>query len=176
MVSCGDGNVKQENEKDQDQPIEASVRFHSSDPELQAAWDWAKEKAISYVRQGDPVGPWYEAALPGRDAFCMRDVAHMSTGAAVLGLDAQNKNMLKKFADNISASKDWCSFWEINSEYQPAPADYVDDKDFWYNLPANFDIMDACFRMYLWTGDQEYIKNRSFVQFYGKTLGDYIWQ
>jgi hypothetical protein len=172
-VSCGDGI---EQKKEEQQPFEASVRFHSSDPELEAAWNWAKEKALSYVRQGDPVGPWYEAALPGRDAFCMRDVAHMSTGAAVLGLDEQNKNMLKKFADNVSDSKDWCSFWEITSEYQPAPVDYVNDKDFWYNLPANFDVMDACFRMYFWTGDQDYLKNRSFLSFYGRTINDYAYR
>jgi hypothetical protein len=175
-VSCGDGKSKQNQQEEQEQAIEATVRFHSSDPELQAAWDWAKEKALTYVRQGDPVGPWYEASLPGRDAFCMRDVAHMSTGAAVLGLDEQTKNMLKKFAENVSDSKDWCSYWEINSQYQPAPVDYVDDKDFWYNLPANYDVMDACFRMFLWTGDQDYVKHRSFVNFYGRTTNDYTYR
>jgi len=31
------------------------------------------------------VGYWYEAALPGREAFCMRDVSHQSIGAETLG-------------------------------------------------------------------------------------------
>ena len=89
----------------------AKVSFASSDPELNRAWEWAKKTALSYVREGDAVGPWYEAALPGRDAFCMRDVSHQSTGAAVLGLDEYTKNMLFRFAENISESKDWCSYW-----------------------------------------------------------------
>ncbi len=149
------------------------VQFNSSDPELNAAWQWAKETALSYVRQGDPVGPWYEAALPNRNAFCMRDVSHQSTGAAVLGLNKENKNMLFRFAENISESKDYCSYWEINKDNVPAPVDYKNDKDFWYNLPANYDVVDACFRMYLWTGDTSYITDPTFLNFYRTSLIDY---
>jgi len=152
----------------------ADVNFKSSDPELNAAWRWAKSTSLSYVRSGDPVGPWYEASLPGRDAFCMRDVSHMCSGAAILGLDAENKNMLYRFAENISESKDWCSYWEITKDNEPAPVDYRYEKDFWYNLPANFDIIDACFRLYLWTGDSSYISDPVFKDFYRKTLLDYV--
>jgi len=152
----------------------ASVGFLSSDEELNIAWEWARETALSYVRQGDAVGPWYEAALPGREAFCMRDVSHQTTGASVLGLDKENKNMLFRFAENISESKDWCSYWEINKDNLPAPVDYKNDKDFWYNLPANFDVIDACFRMYLWTGDSSYVTNPVFLNFYKRTLSEYI--
>ncbi len=152
----------------------ASVQFNSSDPELNEAWKWARETALSYVRTGDVVGPWYEAALPGRDAFCMRDVSHQSTGAAALGLDDENKNMLFRFAENISESRDWCSYWEINKDNVPAPVDYESDKDFWYNLPANFDVIDACFRMYLWTGDNTYITDPIFLNFYQNTLINYV--
>lgn len=150
------------------------VKFSSSDPELKLSWEWAKKTALSYVREGDAVGPWYEAALPGRDAFCMRDVSHQAGGAAVLGLDKQSKNMLFRFAENISESKDWCSFWEINKDNIPAPVDYKNDKDFWYNLPANFDVMDACFRMYFWTGDSSYISDPVFLNFYEKSVTAYI--
>lgn len=55
--------------------------------------------ALSYVHDGsDPVGYWYEAALPQREAFCMRDVSHQSVGAQILGLAEHNKNMFGKFA------------------------------------------------------------------------------
>ncbi|MFA6126609.1 MAG: hypothetical protein WC699_04845 [Bacteroidales bacterium] len=40
---------------------------------------------MSFVFEDDPVGPWYEAAEPGREAFCMRDVSHQSMGAHALG-------------------------------------------------------------------------------------------
>jgi len=162
-------------ESNQTEPIQpGAVNFVSFDGELNDAWSWAKSKALSYVRHGDAVGPWYEAALPGREAFCMRDVSHQCSGAAVLGLNEENKNMLFRFAENISESKDWCSYWEINKDNVPAAVDYKNDKDFWYNLPANFDVIDACFRMYLWTGDPSYIKDPVFLNFYNKTLNEYI--
>ena len=155
-----------------------NIEFISSDSNLNQAWEWAKSTALSYVRDSAPVGPWYEAALPGRDAFCMRDVAHQSLGASALGLDRHTENMLRRFAESISESKDWCSFWEINSEGYPAPVDYRNDKDFWYNLPANFDLLDACFRMYVRTGNRDYITDSIFINFYEKTMTAYVdrWQ
>lgn len=42
---------------------------------------------LSYAHDGtDSVGYWYEAALPQRETFCMRDVSHQSVGAQILGL------------------------------------------------------------------------------------------
>jgi hypothetical protein len=138
------------------------------------AFDWAKKQALSYVFDGDPVGLWYEAALPGRRAFCMRDVSHQAAGAQALDLAGYTQNMLRRFAENISSSKDWCSYWEINYLNQPAPVDYINDKKFWYNLPANFDVLDACYRMYLWTRDRRYIEDPVFLNFYDRTVTDYI--
>jgi hypothetical protein len=150
------------------------VSLESSDSHLLDGFNWAKSQALSYVFTGDPVGPWYEAALPGRSAFCMRDVSHQSIGAQVLGLAAYNHNMLRKFALSIAASRDWCGFWEIDKYDRPAPVDYKSDADFWYNLPANFDVLNACYQVYLWTGDKTYIEDPAFINFYRRTLDDYI--
>src|SRR5207302_7992342 len=114
-----------------DDPQEEGVQFGSSDTAMAKAFEWAKAQALRYKgRPGDPVGPWYESALPPRDAFCMRDVSHQAVGGAILGLDAENRNMLRLFAKNISASKDWCSYWEMNKHGVPAPEDYRSDKEF----------------------------------------------
>jgi hypothetical protein len=146
----------------------------TSDPALQQTFDWAKAQALAYVGPGsDPVGDWYEAALPGRHAFCMRDVSHQTMGAYALGLAAQNHNMLQRFAQNISDSKDWASYWEIDREGKASPDDYESDNDFWYNLPANFDVMSAALRMYQWTGDTTYIDDPVFTNFYDHTVSDY---
>ncbi|HEY1646677.1 MAG TPA: hypothetical protein VGF96_01750 [Terracidiphilus sp.] len=152
----------------------SNLEFRSSDARLVKSFNWAKRQALAYVFDGDPVGPWYEAALPGRRAFCMRDVSHQAAGAQALGLSQYTHNMLHRFADNISASKDWCSYWEINYLNQPAPVDYKNDKEFWYNLPANFDVLDACYRMYLWTGDKSYIDDPAFLNFYHRTVTSYV--
>ncbi len=172
------GSCQNNEDSTSEMPFEndtGAFKFGSSDKDLVEAFDWAKDQAISYVHDGeDPVGKWYEAALPNRQAFCMRDVAHQLTGANVLGLYEHNANMLTKFAGNISESKDWCSYWEINKDDVPAPVDYRNDKEFWYNLPANFDILQAAYNHYLWTGDKQMIEDPVFLNFYEKTLTDYI--
>jgi len=157
-----------------DRTRQSRLELRSSDTRLVQSFNWARQQAMAYVFDGDPVGPWYEAALPGRRAFCMRDVAHQVAGAQALGLSKYTHNMLRRFAENISASKDWCSYWEINYLNQPAPIDFKSDTEFWYNLPANFDILDACYRMYLWTGDRSYIEDPVFMNFYDRTVKDYV--
>jgi hypothetical protein len=154
------------------------LEFESSDAKLVQSFIWAKQEALSYVFEGAPVGPAYEASLPGRQAFCMRDVSHQAMGAQALGLSACNLNMQRKFAAAISDSKDWCAYWEIGWDGKPSPFDYDNDSSFWYDLPANFDLMDACYRMYLWTGDDIYLRDPVFVNFYKHTLTDYVerWQ
>lgn len=148
----------------------------SPDAALVAGFNWAKTQALAYVGDpvGDPVGDWYEAALPSRAAFCMRDVAHQSTGAHVLGLDHATRNMLYKFAENISPDRDWCTYWEIDRTNRPCPVDYRNDQDFWYNLPANFDLLHCCYRQYLWTGDRGYLDDPVFRNFYARTVDDYV--
>lgn len=154
--------------------VSSQLEFSSSDEQLVLAFEWAKKQALAYAFTGDPVGSWYEAALPGREAFCMRDVSHQSMGAQALGLADYTFNMLHHFAANISPSRDWCSYWEIDREDRPAPVDYASDRAFWYNLPANFDVLDASYRMYLWTGDLRYIHDPVFDTFYDRTMHDYV--
>ncbi|ULB33285.1 MULTISPECIES: hypothetical protein [Proteiniphilum] len=154
---------------------DSNLIFSSSISDLNEAFKWSKNTALSYAHDGtDPVGFWYEAALPNREAFCMRDIAHQSIGGEILGLSNHNYNMMIKFAENISASKDWCTYWEINKNDKPAPVDYFNDEQFWYNLPSNFDVVQACFKLYEWTGNKEYLYNPVFINFYEKTLYDYI--
>lgn len=158
---------------------QAQVTFQSNNARLDSAFVWAKNKALSYAHDGnDPVGYWYEAALPQREAFCMRDVSHQAIGAAMLGLNQHNRNMFQKFAKNISAEKDYCSYWEINRYDQPVPVDYENDKDFWYNLPANFDVVYNAWRLYRWTGDKSYLQHPAFQKFYALSMNNYVdhWQ
>jgi hypothetical protein len=153
----------------------AQIKFTSNNTKLNNAFDWAKNKALSFAHDGsDPVGFWYEAALPNREAFCMRDVSHQAIGASILGLKAHNLNMFRKFAVNISVEKDYCSFWEINRYNKPAPVDYENDKDFWYNLPANFDVVYNAWRLYQWTGDKAYVNDLSLLKFYALSTKEYV--
>jgi hypothetical protein len=154
-------------------PAEGSIEFESSDTRLVEGFRWAKTQALAYVRDSPEIGPWYEAALPGRNAFCMRDVSHMSTGAQFLGLGPRTRTMLRQFAQHISASKKWCTWWEITGEGKPAPVDYKSDQNFWYCLPANFDVVDACYRQWLWSQDNAYLDD-VFLNYYRHTVTDYV--
>ncbi len=157
----------------------SSLEFHSSNAALNTTFAWAKQQALAYVRPGlGGIGPWYEAALPGRNAFCMRDVSHQTAGAAALGLFSANRNMLERFAASAAASRNWAAYWEIDEQGRPSAADYRSDDDFWFNLPANFDVLDASVRMERWTGDDFYRNDPKLRLFYTKTLTDYLteWQ
>lgn len=154
---------------------DSEISFSSNNTELNKAFEWAKNKALFFAHNdSDPVGYWYEAALPNREAFCMRDVSHQAIGAELLGLGKHNWNMFLKFAQNISKEKDYCSYWEINRYNKPAPVDYENDKDFWYNLPANFDVIYNAWRLYKWTGNEEYVKNSDLMNFYELSMNEYV--
>ena len=155
------------------------LQISSNDTALVSVFHWASERSESYVGEDtDPVGPWYEAALPEREAFCMRDISHQCIGEEINGHGRQNLNMFTRFVENISEAKDYCTYWEINKDNLPAPVDYENDQDFWYNLNANFDLMDACYRLYLWTGERRYISDPRFLNFFRLTSREYIerWQ
>lgn len=151
------------------------ILLRSNRHDLESAFAWARYRALAFAHDsGDPVGAWYEAALPNREAFCMRDVSHQSIGAEILGLGKHNENMYRRFASNISAEKDYCSYWEINRHNKPAPVDYENDKDFWYNLPANFDLIYSAWRLYRWTGNKAYIDDPVFRKFFQLSLNQYV--
>jgi hypothetical protein len=77
----------------------SKLELDSPDVELLKAFDRAKRQATAYARgAGDPVGPWYEGAEPGRESFCMRDISPQAMGGHVLGLDRHNVNMVRHFA------------------------------------------------------------------------------
>jgi hypothetical protein len=80
-----------------------SIRISSPDTALVNIFNWAQKTSNGYVGDdNDPVGPWYEAALPQREAFCIRDVSHQCIGAEILWQGKQNLNMFRKFVENIS--------------------------------------------------------------------------
>lgn len=153
-----------------------TLRFTSSNQSLEKSFAWAVPQALAYSHNvtSDAAGPWYEAALPGRDAFCMRDVSHQTRGAAALGLDAANFNMLSRFAAAIAPERDWAGYWEIDKDGKPSAADYVNDEDFWYNLPANFDVLDAIVRTWIWTGDNRYVDRPEMKRYFQKTANEYV--
>ncbi|MBQ8972288.1 MAG: hypothetical protein IJ074_04335 [Clostridia bacterium] len=154
--------------------METPMMLHSCDRALEQGFDRLKREALRWAFEGYPVGDYYEAALPGRDAFCIRDTCHQCIGAEALGLSSANFNMMKKFARSISPNRDYCGYWEIDRYDRPCPVDYTNDGNFWYNLPANFDLLDAFYRLYKYTGDIRYLTDPDIERFCALTMEQYI--
>jgi hypothetical protein len=150
----------------------ASIRLESSDQRLTLAFQRARERALACVFTADPVGDWYASNRDNR-AFCMRDTAHESIGAAMLGLYPHTLNMLRRFAASIAKSRGWCGYWIITKDGFPSPLEFAGDDSFSYALPANFDLVRACHRQLLWTGDRQYL-DPVFTGFYDRTVSQYV--
>ena len=82
--------------------------------------------------------------------------------------------MMQTFAKNISFDRQFCTYWEITTQGTPPAVDYTDDSDFWYNLPANFDISYACSRLYDLTGDPGYLLDHVMAAFHRTSVEDYV--
>lgn len=150
-----------------------AIQLESSDPRLVSAFGRARERALAGVFTGDPVGDWYASNRDNR-AFCMRDTAHESAvGAALLGLYPHSLNMLRRFAASIARSRNWCGYWIITKDGYPSPGEFSSDDNFGYALPANFDLVRACHRQLLWTGDRQYL-DPVFTSFYDRTVSQYV--
>jgi hypothetical protein len=155
---------------------DSKVFFKASDTTAVNAFNWAKRQALNYTVFNDRIGDWYNANYPGSrgSAYCIRNLVQQSMGAHILGLDNNTKNMLRRIAAEISQSKDWCSCWCMNRWEEATYVDYTNDEAFRYYLPANFDFIDCCYRMFLWTGDCTYITDSVFLNFYRRTVYDYV--
>jgi hypothetical protein len=149
------------------------ISFESADPLLDVKVAAARDRALASVHSWSAVGSWYDAP-GGNIGFCPRDLAHQSSGAAPLGFALQTRNMITAFAKSISASRDWCGLWEITPRGTPYSLDYTDDRHFRFALPANFDQLQAAYHEYLWTGDETYLKDPALLNFYSRTVNDYV--
>ncbi len=72
-----------------------NLNVNSSNTFVEDKFDWAINKAFSYVKINQPIAG-YGAAMDTA-TFCARDVAHMAEGAHILGLDTENWSMLHLF-------------------------------------------------------------------------------
>ncbi|MEZ5045127.1 MAG: hypothetical protein R2828_34855 [Saprospiraceae bacterium] len=153
-------------------------------------FNWAKEKARFYVQTGKtgPVDVWekgegtgqvayipsYWAGYPGRSAFYSRDFCHQLVGAHLLGLQEENFTMMKAFASSADEGKKWFPLWAINFDGSPYLLDYRGDDDFVREVPATFELVEKAYELYLWTGDDRYIRDEIAWKYYTKAVTDFI--
>lgn len=145
--------------------IKSPLTLNSSNPELNAGFIWAKDKALQLVLTDKPDCkiPSYSAAM-SIEQFCVRDVAHQLEGAHLLGLDTENYSMMNSFAwgaNRRKGSQTTDYFWP-NWHYKYNVA--LDQQENfrscnWRCLPTSFDMAWRCYEQYLWTGDDKWISD-----------------
>ncbi|MFF4381634.1 RICIN domain-containing protein [Kitasatospora sp. NPDC001547] len=165
----------------------------SSDPEVAALFDWAKAKANSWVQQAGATGvldqdenhpggtgtttydATYWAGYPFRSAFYSRDFAHQLVGAHLLGLDAENKTMLRGFAASATDVNRLYPVWALNLDARSyAAIDYRGPDRFVRELPAPFELVQQAGEAFRWTGDRDYAEDPALGRYVRNTLGPFI--
>ncbi|WP_188300890.1 RICIN domain-containing protein [Streptomyces sp. CBMA156] len=165
----------------------------SSDPEVVALFDWAKTKANSWVQQAGTTGvldqdenhpggtgtttydATYWAGYPFRSAFYSRDFAHQLVGAHLLGLDAENKTMLRGFAGSATEVNKLYPVWALDFDARSyAAIDYRSPERFVRELPAPFELVQQAGEAFRWTGDRDYADDPGLGRYVRNTLGPFI--
>ncbi|MEU5220590.1 hypothetical protein AB0G79_30910 [Streptomyces sp. NPDC020807] len=171
----------------------ADPRVTSSDPEIVAMFDWAKSKANSWVhlpgtrgplnadeRQtggiGNAVyGPSYWAGYANRSGYYSRDMAHQLSGAGVLGLHAENKEMLRAFAASATDEHAYYPVWALNFDNRTyLSIDYRDRDVFVREVPAPFELVQKAEEAYRWSGDPAYLDDPALWEFYRHATEEFV--
>jgi len=163
----------------------------TSDKKLEAAFNWARDKALSYVQTGKSgvvnrhernspgTGnaayiPSYWAGYTSRTAFYSRDYCHQASGAHLLGLQQENISMLKAFAATSTEARKWFPLWALNFDGRAFTLDSPRDDYFVREVPAVFELVEQCYRQFMWTGNQDYLNDPALWNFCTKAVTDFI--
>lgn len=166
------------------------ISIDTDHKELREIFEWAKEKARSFVVTGNhgpvnvhqenqsseivPYQPAYWAGYPLRTAFYSRDFCHQAVGAHLLGLEEENFSMLRAFAASATKERKWFPLWAINFDGSPYMLDYRNDNDFVREIPAVFELVEKNAQLYEWTKDQRYLNDPDLLKFNTKAVSDFV--
>lgn len=168
-----------------------AISASSSNRKVESAFAWAREKALSYVQTGKTgvvdrhernspgTGsavyiPSYWAGYTSRTAFYSRDYCHQAAGAHLLGLQEENLSMLRAFAASSTAARKWFPLWALNFDGSPFALDAPKEDYFVREVPAVFELVEQCYRQYLWTGNSAYLNDPVLWNFCTKAVTDFI--
>lgn len=168
----------------------SDIEIVTSNKMLESTFNWAKSKARSYVMTGQrgvlnkseygkgdgnaAYMPCYWAGYPHRTAFYSRDYCHQMAGAHLLGLDRENLEMLRAFAQSANENKKWYPLWAINFDGSCYKLDYRSDQSFVREVPATFELVEKTYKQLLWTGNKELINDPAIWAYCTKAVTEFI--
>ena len=155
--------------------IISPISINSSNDDLVDMFDWAKNKAYSFVQTGDGNNiPSYWAGILDRPAFYLRDVAHQAIGANLLELDEENYAMIQTFAQSATFSRKYYPIWAFNFDGSIYYLDYNNDDNFVREVPQAFEMTEQAINLYRWTGDDNYINDEEMFDFYTNSVTEFV--
>ncbi|WP_405800898.1 hypothetical protein [Streptomyces sp. NBC_01506] len=171
----------------------ADPRISSSDPKIVEMFDWSKRKANSWVHLPGTEGPLnvdennlpgtgsgvyapsYWAGYANRSGYYSRDMAHQLAGASVLGLDAENKAMLRSYAASATAEHKYYPVWALNFDATTyLSIDYKSPDNFVREVPATFELVQKAEEAYRWSGDRAYVDDPALWNFYRHATNEFV--
>ncbi|MFC4008369.1 hypothetical protein ACFOY2_14150 [Nonomuraea purpurea] len=171
----------------------ADPRVTSSNTQIVELFDWAKAKAGGWAHQDGVPGPLnvdernpagtgegvytssYWAGYAHRTGYYSRDFAHQLAGAHILGLDRENKNMLRSFAASATEEHKFYPVWALNFDARTYLAiDYRSPTDFVREVPATFELVEKANQAFRWTGDRAYLDDPVLWNYYQRATSDFV--
>lgn len=151
------------------------LKITSSSQTLNAMFEWAKTMALSHVQTGKPrYIPCYWCGLLDRPHFSIRDFAHQCLPAHLLGLGNENWHMLNAFARTCTEAREWYPIWILGFDGDIYHQDYHHDQDFVREIPMVFELVEAGWTLYQWTGKRDYIEEPVVWDYYTHAVEDFI--
>ncbi|WP_327357985.1 hypothetical protein [Streptomyces sp. NBC_01304] len=171
----------------------ADPKVSSSDPKIVEMFNWSKRKANSWVHLPGTQGPLnvderntsgtgtgtyaasYWAGYANRSGYYSRDMAHQLSGAGVLGLNAENKAMLRSYAASATAEHKYYPVWALNFDAKTyLSIDYKSPTDFVREVPATFELVEKAAEAYRWSGDRAYVDDPALWDFYRHATNEFV--
>lgn len=118
--------------------------------------------------------PAFWAGYFDRTAYYIRDFVHQATGAYLVGLEDEIYNMFYTFVSNASEKTGWFAPWAFNFDNSIYYMDTPNYKKFVREIPAQFELVEKAYHLYLWSGDSRYIENDVIFNFIEKIMTVFI--
>lgn len=123
--------------------------------------EWAKPKDYK---------PSFWAGYRTRTAYYIRDFVHQIDGACLLGLEEELFQMYYTFASNAGEETGYFAPWAFNFDHSLYYLDTPNFKSFVRELTAQFELVEKAYDLYLWTGDERYVRDEVILTFLTNVL------
>lgn len=119
-------------------------------------------------------GSAFWAGYYDRSAYYIRDFVHQAVGAVILGLYDEVYQMYHTFVSSASEETGWYALWSFNFNHTPYYMDTPNLNRFVREITSQFELVELGYKLYLWTGDERYITDKSIALFADKIMSDFI--